>query len=226
MSKVEILRRWETNKLRPGRALIHTIRECYETTSPLLNNPAEDLFKTWDIISASLFDASAMTALDILLPRRTLAFGELGFVLDVPIQNILGTHHRDLAFPNHIGTEQDVSAKGGRRVTNSFALADAIFSGVNLRKKVVMPGGFNQIRTPEDLLVNTFRYNEVLLVGKEGINIYPGLPETGRIKVIEVCVFRKNMDSLPEHRERYNRLMMLAERLRIVNEIGRPVRVF
>jgi hypothetical protein len=183
------------------------------------------LFKTWDVISASLFDVSAVTVLDELLPRKTLAFGELGLVLDVPIQNILGTHHRDLAFPNHIGTEEDASAKGGRRVTNPSALTGAIFSGVNLYKKVVMPGGFNQIRTPEDLLVNTFKYNEVLLVGREGINIYPGLPATRQIRVSEVCIFRKNMADSRASKQRYSDLMMLAEKLRSVNKIKRPVRI-
>ncbi|WP_065760186.1 hypothetical protein [Pseudomonas defluvii] len=245
MNKVELLKRWETSKLWPSRALIHTLRPHYQEedpdhqktkqakpdphkTSPLMTLPAEHVFATWDIISATLIDFNRVGIVDVLNPRRRNSFQELGFILDVPIQNIVGMHHQDLWFPNHAGTVKDPGSAGGRRVTDSNALTDALYKGIRVDGKQLMPKGFHQIRIPGDMLYHTRLYNEVLIVGRSGVNTYPGLPQTGRIKIREVAIFRHYIHENAEEGgslERYRLVQRRAEKLRALNGVTAPVRI-
>lgn len=231
MDKVRILKEWETDKLRPSRALVHTIRGSYlglgsrMPPTPLLTNPAADLFRGWDVVSASLVDLNRMSPAEADLSADTMAFGELVLVLDVPIQNILGTHARDTSFPNHIGTLADTWAKPP--VKNSYALVDAINSGQTKHANRKVAGGFNQICTPSELLGRSARimsnYNEVLLVGKPDVNIYQGLKPTGLIRVCDVMVFFKSKVGQASHLKRQAELVMVAQKIMAINNIpGAP----
>ena len=112
----------------------------------------------------------------------------IGLVLDVPPQNILGTHCRDVMFPNHIGTGQE---------NDSWKLADAVFSGIGKpnpkigikKSKKVWPSSqgnpYNIIESPFDILSKSdpTHYNEILVIGKPDVSLYHGYPPTKEIKV-------------------------------------------
>jgi len=222
VNKVSILKEWSPEKLGASRALVHTLRYKYlmgvgTDLSPLLSRPAEEVFKTWDVISASLVDLGRMQGASADSDAETMAFGELALVLDVPIQNILGTHAYDVSFPNHIGTQP--GRNGSTQVTNSYALVDAIYSGVTKSPGKKVAGGFNQLCTPMELLGRTARvmsnHNEVLLVGRPHINIYQGLGVTSPIKVREVWVLSKTQDL---NRKAF--LVSKAQQIMAINKIA------
>jgi hypothetical protein len=194
------LERWRD--IGTNRKLIHTVNNKYLKKSKLVEINAEHVFNSWDVISCSLVDIKKMRkhARDnhelASYEHEDIETGlwfELGFVLDVPPQNILGTHSRDVWFPNHagMGARWDAGKNGPR----TWALVDAILSGRGL------PGGehawpaktghsYNRIRTPDDILHHSdmSKHNEILVIGKSDINIYSGFKPTGKIKVSAIIV--------------------------------------
>jgi hypothetical protein len=176
--------------------LIHTIKDDYLKTSELGVKSAESVFNSWDVISCSLIslkkaskiiksDGEGLASWETTRSATGLFF-ELGFIMDVPVQNILGTHSHDVWFPNHAGTKNN----------NTWALVDAVISGKGYRggeNKWPSKSGhsYNRIETPEHIMRFTDfseSHNEVLVVGKQNINIYPGYKPTDKIKVSAIVV--------------------------------------
>lgn len=176
------------SRLKRSYRLVHSMSYNYRNGSPLLENRAEDIFKTWDVISTSLVDIDKISNKwkDCGWGERSRVSGiyfELAFVLEVQPQNILGTHAHDVWFPNHAGCNRG----------NSWALADAIFSGRGKpggEKKwpSVKGHGYNKIISPEKLLRESraYHHNEILIIGKPNIRLYAGLPATCAPKVKEI----------------------------------------
>ncbi len=125
----------------------------------LLTSNFENIISKWDVISTSLISNNLLDA-----------YGSIGYILDVPPQNIISTNESDIGFDNHIGT----SASNGnfqRKVIDSFALVDYI--NKNLNRKII---------SPKVLIEKTLSFNEVIIVGKAGVSIYPNFPPTQEIK--------------------------------------------
>lgn len=206
--------------------LVHTIRYTYTSITPntnkfeqseLVNKPAKDVFANWDVFSASLIDMRHKPAQIINKPRNTHLFAEIGIVLNVPMQNILGTHASDVSFPNHIGTENELGFVRGTSRVDPSALSRAIFSGtrkpVQQAKYGSVQGGHNQIMSPTELISKTLGWNEVLIVGRPGVNIYQGLPATGNITAQGIIVAAKHAAD----QEGRAKLVEVAQRLASIN---------
>lgn len=219
--KVKALKKWDArNKKR--QLLIHTVSAAYGS-SPLMTQPAREVFKTWDIISSSFIDVDAVLRgfrLGVGLNVRSQSglFFEAGFILDVPVQNIMGTFSGDVWFPNHAGVDNGM-------VHDRFALADNIFAGRSKKREIIAPGGYNQIQPPEKILKNTNYqwHNEILLIGRPDINTYQGLPPTREIKIAGIFVATKTIRPTQiATREINEKLYRLVERMKRCNP-GVPV---
>ncbi|MDD7995522.1 hypothetical protein [Kosakonia radicincitans] len=181
-------------------ALIHTLRYVDDNNSPFLSGRAEDIFATWDVISSSLIRLQSS-----LYDRNQWA--DVGLILAAPAQNIIGTFHKDVWFPNHAGNTETE-----RR--NSYALAESYFKGlgktnnpgVHRYLKTVMPERtYANMYDPESLIWKSDckTHNEVLIVGKKDVNTYAGYPPTDRIKVCAIY-FQYNAglkSALPQFRK-------------------------
>ncbi len=195
----DILRKWDRtyrktlsilDAIRPGKnqfrdnlALIHTLRYMDSNNCPFLSAKAEDIFASWDIISSSLIRIQSS-----FYDRNQWA--DVGFLLAVPAQNIIGTFHADAWFPNHAG-----NGATGRK--NSYELTESYFQGISKTKnpkrlerlKKIMPEQtYANMYTPDTLINKSdgLSHNEVLIVGKRDVNIYADYPPTSRIKVCAI----------------------------------------
>lgn len=193
------LEQWRNLANDNDKKIIHTVRTESFYSSELSKKPAEEAFKNWDVISCSLIsvrkaikaardedhDLRSWESVEI----NTGLFFDIGLILSVPPQNILGTHTNDVWFPNH----------AGQNTGNTAALADAIFSGKGKPAgKHAWPANaghtYNHIRSPQDVLSRTSmnRHNEILVIGKDNINIYPGYPTTTNIRVTGLIFAQKS----------------------------------
>lgn len=190
--------------------LVHSIDPQYFKTTEFMQSKAENVFRKWDVISASLITSGVMYGGNNGRDKYTGMYGEVGFVLEAPPQNILGTHHHDVYFPTHIGTKMHgkcidpwVSSK------NSWKLADAIFSGkgkgVAFTPTIIMGKGawpcnenksYNVIEAPTDILFKSNRsgHNEILIIGKPGVSLYHDYPPSKEIKVKALIVGERYHD--------------------------------
>lgn len=219
--KVKALKKWDArNKKR--QLLIHTVSAAYGS-SPLMTQSAGNVFKTWDIISSSFIDVDAVLSgfrlgAGLTVRSQSGLFFEAGFILDVPVQNIMGTFSGDVWFPNHAGVNNGM-------VHDRFALADNIFAGRSKKKEIIAPGGYNQIQPPEKILKKTNYqwHNEILLIGRPGINTYQGLPPTREIKIAGIFVAPKTIGASSHATKELNvKLYRLVERMKKCNP-GVPV---
>jgi hypothetical protein len=184
----KILKSWRS--LPKHYVLVHTFEG---TDSPFCHHRADSLLSSWDIISTSLVDLKDLKPLNKTSRRYTGMFCTTALFLEVPAQNILGTHPTDVWFPNHIGREHD-SPTG--RVTDAAALSRAIYQGEG-KEGLHYPGGYQKLLTPRDLLAEDKKtrhidsHNEVLIIGRPGVRLYPGLPATQPIRVKKIAVVKQ-----------------------------------
>ncbi|EBD4391471.1 hypothetical protein CU788_19765 [Salmonella enterica] len=189
------LEKWRN--LGEGKILVHTLSEEYLRSSKLAEKKAEEVFSSWDVISCSLINVDKLSKKADDLDLRpwehtrlnTGLFFEIGLILSVPPQNILGTHAHDVWFPNHAGT------KNG----HTSALTDAIFSGKGKRGgekfwPAAKGHSYNRILTPKEILSrsDSSQHNEILVIGRKGVNIYPGYSVTGRVRVTGIICASKS----------------------------------
>ena len=232
---------WSASGRPPGHELVHAI---LLESSTLYTNPASELFNNWDIISMSLVDIGSVfrSAANIkarqsssdkeswgMLSNGLYEYCKIALVLDVPVQNIVGTFDHDAWFPNNIGTKHD-----NRGEIRASALTDAFFSGeqrleqINGQPKRVnfIDGGFNQIKSSHEIQRSNDSYNEILVVGRPGVNIYPNLPATGEIKVKAIYIGMTRMDfeygKLTRDKEA-ERIINNAKRLQSLNGFNIPI---
>ncbi|SFU11852.1 hypothetical protein SAMN05192562_105178 [Kosakonia arachidis] len=211
----------EWRNLKDTQVLIHTINPAYENSSPLFLKDACSVFRQWDVLSSSLIDLDKIKhvrdKMENLrsweeLRRDTGIFFEIGFVLDFAPQNILGTFAEDVWFPNHAGINN----------RNTYALTDAILSGKG------KPGGrhawpgenghsYNEINSPKYILNRSDlqRHNEILVVCKPFINIYPGLPPTEPLKIKKIIYAPKRVTGHPLFRS-----MERKAKKRVINKLA------
>lgn len=199
-----VLDKWKPRNLPEDCFLIHTIPANGRFDGPLFNNRAEDVLSTWDVISTTLIDSKKIiNGVDALArginKRETLMFYEIAFVLAVPPQNILGTFAKDVCFPNHAGR---LNSSPAGRVVDKSALFEHIRTGERKRKpdgtqNGFITGGYNQIYSPQEILMRTpsAGHNEVLVIGRSGVNIYKGQPATQKIQVMGIVLSPKNLPS-------------------------------
>ena len=182
----------------------------------------ENQIQTWDAISTSLVSNKIMGG-----PSGYGTLGEIGYVLQVPPQNILSTNETDAWVENHIGREGNNSTG---KVINSFALVDHI----QKRSKPLPPGfayaskhkdaggkivpapqlkTFNSLLTPSELLAKTTSdCNEVLVIGRPGVNVYEGMPPTAKVRVSAILLIKK---LIPE--DNYLKFINLAKSMSAAN---------
>lgn len=229
------LEKW--SRLGSDLKLVHTVNSAFfvkdEITrrypSELCNKPAEHVFNTWDVISCSLINikklSKAFRGGDLApwenVDSPTGMFHELGFVLDVPSQNILGTHSHDVWFPNHIDAK-----KNGPK----WGLVDSILSGKgkdgNSNQWPAKTGhSYNRIQTPEHILSysDDYYHNEILVIGKSNINVYPGFNPTDKIKVSAIICAQKNFTGHSFFSRKGG--AVLEENLRILRTVNPKLKV-
>lgn len=195
------LSKWEDLSSQ-GFALVHTMSKAKFNNSDLSKKKAEDVFKSWDIISTSLINLPNISSQRDFYhsqygayrsgPVTTNMFYEVGFILEVPPQNILGTHCKDVWFPNHIGADRQ--RHDPNFFQKGYQLADRVFSGIDKQGRRMAPKGYNVIEPPQKIWDKTgTRHNEILVVGREGVSMH--FRPTGRIKVKEVIFAPKKQRS-------------------------------
>lgn len=189
------------NAHRDNLALIHTIRNIKDDNSPFFNGRAEDIIATWDIVSSSLIRMQSSC-------YDRSQWADVGFILAAPPQNIIGTFHKDVWFPNHAGNQSWENK-------NSYSLSDRYFLGINksynnakVRKyiKSAMPDQtYASMMSPERLISESdgVYHNEVLIVGKKDINTYADFPPTDRVKVCGIYFYyeRGQNHKLPQYQQ-------------------------
>lgn len=210
--------------LKKSQVLIHTINPGFKDKTELMRKNAELVFSEWDVLSTSLVDIDKIEKFNKnqikninateRFSRDTNLFFEIGLILDVPAQNILGTHSQDVWFPNH----------AGNKYNNTYSLADAIISGKGKqggrsRWPCTTGHSYNNIKTPKYILDHTSwtAHNEILVICRPFINIYPGFPPTDKIKVKGIIVAPRNVSGHSMHQERkdrsYNEAIATLKRL-------------
>jgi insecticidal toxin complex protein TccC len=213
---VKNLKEWAD--IGPDLAIVHTLRlndRYFPKPSALLKESANKLFSSWDAISTSLINLSdrdtkvlqkssalegnsepaTIERSDRFLSSKKITRGEIAFVLNVSPSNIIGTSAVDAFFPNHIGSgEKSIEGKG--------ALAKAVFSG-----QLVVPDARKgvdthyKISTPKQLILDQKNiadvrpYNEIIVMGKEGVVIHQSMGASKNLTVREIFILPE--DRLP-----------------------------
>lgn len=193
----------DAKELSGCKLLVHTIRDFAKQT-PLLSKNAESLFSTWDVISSSVIGAGTF--------HRT-QWADIGLILAVPPQNIIGTFRQDVWFPNHAGNTPG-------QPKNTYALADSYFQGLNKKGQAIHAGTYAQLSTPEEIIKGTFSnhtgtggYNEILVVGRSSVRTYEGLGATERVKVCGIYYHQSLKGSNSDLRDRDKNIMIIKKLL-------------
>ncbi|WP_277973007.1 hypothetical protein [Pantoea agglomerans] len=158
--------------------------------SPFLLRPVQSIFSSWDVISTCCLGRKVASDGSVL-GRAPL---DIHLNLRVPVQNIIGTHLRDVCFNNFAGLEGNVP---NGRIINKGSLANSIFNGLERPNKIgfKMNEPYNILRHPdlfrEQQVSGTGSYNEVLIVGRPGVRMYMNFPSTELVKLDGVS-FRPN----------------------------------
>lgn len=189
--------------LGPTRALVHAVQSRYRNSSPLFKFPAEDVIRTWDIISTSLID-TRLTMINRWNNERYTGLGDaVGLILDCPPQNILGTHPYDVSFPNH-----------SQNLVKDFLLGRS----KSYENELKHPH-YNLLMSPDELLAKRRKYffcdpeyNEVLIVGKANVNIYKAYATTKRPTIRGILLFPDAANGVASGKELHT-----AQALKVVN---------
>lgn len=195
MHKIDLLKSWSRGLNRKNFCLIHSVSSNNYST-PLFKGSANAILSKWDVISCSLVNYANRG--DANFSSDANGAHPIHLELDVPVQNILGTHSSDVAFPNHAGRKFN-SPTG--KVLDSSALTRHIFKGINrFSLKIDSHNGYANIINFQDFIVKCFSsrgmgHNEILLIGRPGINLYRDMPCTRMIKV-------KGISYVPAHLKR------------------------
>lgn len=212
MQRMATLQSWSV--LPEDHVLVHTF-QLHE--SPFCRQDAASLFNGWDIFSTSLVDLKDIKKLTAETSRYTGMYHNVALVLEVPRQNILGTFPRDVNFINHAGREYYNPAGA---VVRPYELVDCIKSGRG-KGKFRCAGGYQQLLTPANLMTQDnlirkqYSHNEILVIGRPGLNLYAGLPPTQNIRVTKVLGVDRTL--FPDYSNVHFDLMKTTE------EIGKHV---
>lgn len=180
MKKRHQLYSWQQGLLNGKFQIIHAMSSTTGVGGPISTSPFqeakfEDVISTWDVMSCSLVSYSKGEGRGAL-PTH--------LVLDVPYQNILGTHLSDAWFPNHAGKFME-SPTG--KLIYPYALVDRINSGKGVKGKL-LGKPFNTLEHFKCfiLMMEPDYYNEILIICKPDLFIVDGVPKTGRVKLKDI----------------------------------------
>lgn len=173
--------------LAPTQKLVHMVRW---NSGHLLSDSAEKVFAQWDVFSTSLIDLQNLAPLGGAgdPQRHTGAIGDVGFVLKVAPQNIIGVHERDISFQAHVGMWTDPGS-WQRTVDMPYALTDYIHNSDEQDR----PARSNTLMTPAQVMEKTqypfsYSHNEILVAGRAGQSLYQDLKPTRAIEVESIIV--------------------------------------
>jgi len=174
----EILEQWDFDEISQFGFIFHGVRD---ENSVLLTERADAVFSSWDIFSTSFIDVKYL--LRSICP--------VGLILQVPKQNIIGTHPHDVWFPTHLGSAKD-KKKYSSKAAKTGSLSHALATGVDLKGRIVndLPEKYRRLMSPTNLAEMQWAmgapYNEVLVIGRSDVNVYSGLPATRKVKVVGI----------------------------------------
>ncbi|WP_145577927.1 hypothetical protein [Yersinia mollaretii] len=179
---------WEKGLLNENFHIIHAISSeqglaINKCISPFVGDRFEKIVSKWDIMSGSLVSYSE--------GKGRGAF-PTHLVLDVPYQNILGTHFADVCFPTHAGKSSLLcnffgnlwENKATGKLKRPYSLVDKInkgkqTNGLYLETSFRILENFNEFI--EEMNPNI--HNEILIVCKPNILLVEDVPSTDEIKL-------------------------------------------
>ncbi|WP_323114836.1 hypothetical protein [Pseudomonas guariconensis] len=157
---------WENITAR-GLGLVHAVTLEKYNMGDFSRMRAADAFRHWDVFSTSLISVNGKPSRKVKPGWGKQIAGGVGFLLEVPPQNILGAFRKDVWFPTHANA-------------TSYELASRIFSGEG-KCGYKVKGGYKQIALPEALVNVGNPFNEVLVVGRPGVNVHFAQTEEVRV---------------------------------------------
>lgn len=157
----------------PFKFIVHTVdvKGSPEVSRQLLNGHS-GLLTTWDTMSVS-----------VISEQKPFTYGSLGVILEVPAQNVILTLPEDMMFRNNIG---DVKRAAFDLLKDRIPTNPIIRSG-QLSRHIMACSTKSEVRTPNELLSKTFyAHNEIIIAPRPNVNIHPGFPVTGMVRIIGV----------------------------------------
>lgn len=194
---------FQADRIAGNHILVHTLRNTVlRAGSDLLQNSAARVMSDWDIISTSVVEVNS---------HNRTHWGDVGFILAVPPQNIIGTFERDVSFPNHIGNER--TNRG-----DTYLLVDHYLKGINKSGRTIAENTYAKLQKPRQIVETTSSpsWNEVLVVGRRDINIYQGFGATKPVEVVGIYVHNSTGKKNSQSENRANE--MLAQKLSVLND--------
>lgn len=174
------LHSWQQGLMNGEFQIIHAISSITGVgntgiISPFEGAKFEDVVSTWDIMSGSLLSYSKGEGRGAL---------PIHLVLDVPYQNILGTHLSDVWFPTHAGKLWGLPTG---KLVNRYDLVDSINSGRGVYDNF-LGKPFNTLEYFKRfiLMMEPDFYNEILIICKPELLIIDGVQKTGRVKLNDI----------------------------------------
>ncbi|APJ04734.1 hypothetical protein [Silvanigrella aquatica] len=150
--------------------IVHMIGEEYFNRTDFSN--LEDNMNTWDAISTS-----------VVSENNKYFYYRFGVILSIPKQNILLTFTQDAMFENHIGN----SKMDKYQLTSKKYSENKIKNNGLLTKHI--KSKYNTFYTPDEIIKKTYAFhNEIIVCGRNGVNIHPNFPCTGKIKIAGIVI--------------------------------------
>jgi len=194
---------WAPGSMNDNYIVVHMVRE---DDSDFYERPAEDALTARDIFSASLIDVTEVHGRGGY--RYTGAYAESGFIINIPPQNIIGTHDQDISFPTHIG-RQGYSGKAelpyklvdeiARPPRAGYSFTGKPFPRIASYINMLSPDELrNRKAEAQQLLPNPKDYrNEILAVGKDGVRVHEDSPPTEAVRVRGILIASRFADGKP-----------------------------
>jgi len=175
-----------------GLCLVHAVSLHSFRNGDLSRRRAQDVLKTWDVISASLIARRRLWTQSrirsrnpvetSMLEKNIAMYSSVGLILDVPAENILGTYPKDVFFPTHAPAE-------------NYQFADLILHGYS-EDNYLFAERYNRIQPPLEIFRNTRKfhsvsdYNEILVVTRPQAKIHFAM--TKEVGVTGIIYFPSN----------------------------------
>ncbi|WP_337157515.1 hypothetical protein [Pseudomonas putida] len=166
------LTEWE-HISRYGMCLVHALAE-HALQGELFKKRAQDVLRGWDVISTSLVTRSRIVRQAQVHATDNRSFrpvehcnymyANVGLILKVPPQNILGTHEYDVFFPTHAPAKH-------------YEFASRVLARRTASGKFFKEDRFTKIESPIDILNKTLDgpcvgYNEILVVTRPNVRVH------------------------------------------------------
>jgi hypothetical protein len=186
-----------------GLCLVHALGE-HALNGELFKKRAQDVLRGWDVISTSLVTRSRawrqaqVHVTGNVIPRQTeycnYMYANVGLILKVPPQNILGTHEYDVFFPTHAPAKH-------------YEFASRVLARRTANGKYFNEDRFTKIVSPLELLKKTMEgpsvgYNEILVVTRPNVRVHFSATQEVSVQgiVYSEC---SSLDDKNEERDRF-----------------------